>query len=187
MKTIIKAFLCGVAFVAGAIVMAAAGAIFTTTTGSGFRPDAQVELQGTSGVLSIATTQNPGAVNSNESAIAYMAYDASGNVAKTASESSKWADATAGTGYGVLRFNATYNAGTADDVAMRIYGNRGISLWSLTDSANCSYQTLCMTGVLQLNNPRVTAARKSLFSWNDCVYWRDTNGTDWKITGPGSC
>lgn len=181
-SAIFKSFLCGMAFMAGAFAVAAVGTIFTTTVGAGaFRPDAQVEVQGTDGLISLAQTQNPGAVNSKETAVVYSAYDSAGNKAKTGSISSKWSSIVGGVATGILRFNAAYSSGAGDDVAMRIYGNKGIALWNLTDSETCAYQALCLTGVLKLENPRVTAEPKSLFSWNNCLYWRNMSGADTQI------
>lgn len=102
--------------------------------GSGF------EVQGTpQSLMSIFQTANPGVLGSagggNESALAFGAYDASGNIKKTASISSIWMDTDANSGHAALRFNATYNGGASDDVQMVLDGGNGINIFPANTTA----------------------------------------------------
>jgi hypothetical protein len=112
------------------------GVTLTGVIGAGagvFRADSSLEIRrqySQNGPLfSLLDTTNPG-VTGGECAIAYGGYDAGGTIHKQISISSKWANAAAGTGFAVLRFNATYAGGTQDDVAMRIFGNNGVSVFA---------------------------------------------------------
>lgn len=89
-----------------------------------FRSDAGLEVYGADAGISFLMTTNPG-VTTKECFFAMGGYDSAGAIKKTGSFSSKWVDTTAGTGYGMLRFNATYAGGDSTDVAFRIFGNHG--------------------------------------------------------------
>ncbi len=129
------------------------GAIFGGTIGAGyFRTDSSLEVQraysaGSGALMSIFDMTIPG-VTTSESALAMGAYDAAGTIHKTSSISAKWADATAGTGYGVLRLNATYGGGDSDDVALRIFGNHGVVMFGSSDTTGASASALHINGTL---------------------------------------
>jgi hypothetical protein len=99
-----------------------------------FRADSSLEISRpyvSGGPLFSLFDSTPIGVTGGECAIAYGGYDSLGGTPrKQISISSKWANATAATGFAVLRFNATYAGGTQDDVAMRIFGNNGISVFA---------------------------------------------------------
>lgn len=99
-----------------------------------FRTDAIAELQGTDALLSLFQTTVNGST-AFETAIAFGARDSANAVRKTSSVSSKWADKTAGSGFGVLRLNATKTGGTDDDVALRIFGGQGCEFFGVSDTA----------------------------------------------------
>ncbi len=113
------------------------GNLFTGTLGAGsgiYRTDAQIELQGTNGLLSVAQTTATGDTT-HEAAVAFMANDSAGTKMKTGSLSSKHTVTTASTGYGVMRLNATYAGGATDDVFLRGWGNHGAAFWAASDAA----------------------------------------------------
>lgn len=113
-----------------------------------FRTDTAIEIQGATGAgISLFQGLNPG-TTTNESFVAFGAYDSAGVVQKTASISSKWASATASTGNGILRFNATKNGGT-DDVSFRIYGGAGAEFFGSSDTTGPGAAILNVNGTLK--------------------------------------
>ena len=155
------------------LTIATGGVIISGLTGSSatFRTDSQLELQGAAGahgLLSIFQGDNPG-TTTEESAIAFGKYNDAGQAIKVASVSAKTADPADVTGYGVLRLNATYNDGANDDVAIRIWGNKGIGIWNSSDtvapSAGRFYGTYAQNGstAIQWENTTNGTAASAIF------------------------
>lgn len=106
--------------------------------GSAFRPDAQIEIQNTTGghaLLSISNVKQP-CTNDEEAAISFNAYSELTQKLQMASISAMWAnDCTIASGYGVLRFNVA-GVNQSSDVEMRIFGKRqGIDIFGVSDSS----------------------------------------------------
>jgi len=99
-----------------------------------FRSDSSMEAYGLNAIISLMQTSNPGSTDF-ESGMAFGAHDSAGAIRKTSSISSKWVDTTAGSGFSVLRLNATHSGGGVDDVALRIFGNHGVGFWAGGDTA----------------------------------------------------
>lgn len=77
------------------------------------------------GLIAVFDTDTPG-TEATESAYTWGSYDDQGTAAKTASISAKWGDPVGPTAWAVLRINATYNSGAADDISEHICGKHGI-------------------------------------------------------------
>lgn len=95
---------------------------------------ASVEASAQEGSLGLIATDNP-ANPSAETFVAMFAYDADGSFRKTSSISTMQTDPSHASGFNVLRFNATYRSGGVnfDDLAIRLYGNHGVSIFGDSD------------------------------------------------------
>lgn len=136
----------------------ATGATFTGVDASHiFRADSAVEITGAAAPnggpgLSIFLTDAVGSTT-GETFIAYGGCTDTGVVTKQASISAKWADATSATGRGVLRLNATYQvAGVqTDNVALRIFGNQGISVFGSSETTGPGGSIFAVTGAVTVS------------------------------------
>jgi hypothetical protein len=131
------------------VISAQAQVVSTVPVGSAGigRQDAQIEVRNGSGtghaLISIFNARNPGDT-AEEGAVSYGAYDSYGSVRQVGSISAMWSSsADPASGIGVLRFNAD-TAASAGDIAMRIFGTKGIALYGDSETLNCGGRFLCI-------------------------------------------
>lgn len=125
-------------------------------SGAMFRPDAQIEIWNSTpghALLSIFQAQNP--TTNEEAAIALGGYNSASQRAKMASVSGMFSNNSADNGYGVLRLNAAYrvNGVERDDVAIRVFGGKGIQVFAESDRYPAGYRILNVKGRITSDAP----------------------------------
>lgn len=115
------------------------GRVYTGVVGASgvSRSDSTLELQSDFPFLTLFNNELPPTTVAlgNEEAVGFFAYDSSNTPEKNASISSGFVDTDHSTGYSILRLNATKAPGFTDDVALRIFGGHGVSVFGASDTS----------------------------------------------------
>jgi hypothetical protein len=133
------------------IAAGAQGPLVITTTiasiGNTYRTDTGMEVQGADAGVSLFQSSTA----ANKECFLVAGYpDSNSAKVKSISLSGKPIDATAGTGYGVMRLNAAYNGGAADDIFLRGFGGHGCVFYGSSDADIPGDKIVLMRGYQQI-------------------------------------